>query len=71
MDNKVILISIDGMRPDAFTGCGNPFYKELLENSTYYEKSSFVECLIKIPMRRAVNRLFLFGTLTSMQIEYI
>lgn len=27
--NKVILISIDGMRPDGLTGCGNPYVKEL------------------------------------------
>ena len=25
MDKKVILISIDGMRPDGFLACGNPF----------------------------------------------
>ena len=29
MDQKVILISIDGMRPDAVQTCGNPFVDEL------------------------------------------
>ena len=29
MDKKVILISIDGMRPDAVQTCGNPFVDEL------------------------------------------
>ena len=29
MKNKVILISIDGMRPDGMKGCGNPYVKEL------------------------------------------
>ena len=27
--NKVILISIDGMRPDGVLNCGNPFVEEL------------------------------------------
>ena len=29
MDKKVILISIDGMRPDGAEQCGNPFVKTL------------------------------------------
>ena len=33
--NKVILISVDGMRPDGFLNCGNPFIHELMANSTY------------------------------------
>lgn len=33
--NKVILISIDGMRPDGLKTCGNPFVKELEKMSTY------------------------------------
>lgn len=32
---KVILISIDGMRPDGFLGCGNPFVKELMAKSAH------------------------------------
>ena len=35
MNRKVILISIDGMRPDGFLQCGNPFAKELLEISSH------------------------------------
>lgn len=33
--NKVILISVDGMRPDGFLGCGNPFAKELMRKGAY------------------------------------
>lgn len=33
--DKVILISIDGMRPDGFLGCGNPFVRELMAKSAY------------------------------------
>ena len=35
MDKKVILISIDGMRPDGLKACGNPYVKELEKISTY------------------------------------
>jgi len=35
MNRKVILISIDGMRPDGFLQCGNPFAQELLKISSH------------------------------------
>ena len=35
MKNKVILISIDGMRPDGLQQCGNEFLKELEKNCSY------------------------------------
>ena len=35
MQNKVILISIDGMRPDGLKLCGNPYVKELESKCTY------------------------------------
>ena len=41
MDKKVILISIDGMRPDGLKACGNPFVKELEKICSYtYNGSS-------------------------------
>lgn len=41
MKKKVILISIDGMRPDGLQTCGNPYVKELEKLCTYtYEGSS-------------------------------
>ena len=33
--NKAILISIDGMRPDGFLNCGNPFAREMMERGSY------------------------------------
>ena len=33
--NKVILISIDGMRPDGLRTCGNPYVAELEKRATY------------------------------------
>ena len=35
MQNKVIFISIDGMRPDGFLQCGNPYIHELMKRSAY------------------------------------
>ena len=35
MSEKVILVLVDGMRPDGMLACGHPFVKTLLENSTY------------------------------------
>lgn len=35
MKKKVILISIDGMRPDGLLTCGNPYVKELEKMCTY------------------------------------
>ena len=35
MKNKVILICIDGMRPDGFLGCGNPYAEELKKISAH------------------------------------
>ena len=35
MENKVILISIDGMRPDGVKKCANPYVDELTKKSTY------------------------------------
>ena len=32
---KVNLILIDGMRPDAFVQCGNPYVQKLLSSSAY------------------------------------
>ena len=35
MNSKVILISIDGMRPDGLLGCGNPYVDELKKIGSY------------------------------------
>ena len=34
-NHKVILISVDGMRPDGFLACGNPYIDELMKKATY------------------------------------
>ena len=35
MENKVILISIDGMRPDGLKACKHPFLQEMMKKGTY------------------------------------
>ncbi len=43
MKNKVILISVDGMRPDGLKACGNPFVKEMEKKCAYtYQARSMV-----------------------------
>lgn len=34
-NNKVILISVDGMRPDGFLACKNPYIEEMMQQSYY------------------------------------
>jgi len=35
MENKVILISIDGMRPDGVMQCGHPFVQQMMQMGSY------------------------------------
>lgn len=35
MQNKVILISVDGMRPDAFISCKHPYIHEIMKKAYY------------------------------------
>lgn len=49
MNNKVILVSIDGMRPDGLTACGHPFVKELMEKSSYSMNASSMVPSITLP----------------------
>lgn len=49
MKSKVILISIDGMRPDGFLACNNPYCKTLMEDSTYALKAASVFPTVTLP----------------------
>jgi len=35
MAEKVVLVLVDGMRPDGMVGCGNPFAEKIIGESTY------------------------------------
>ena len=41
-DEKVILMCIDGMRPDGFLQCGNPFIEEMMKLGSYSLESRTV-----------------------------
>ena len=49
MKNKVLLISIDGMRPDGLQACGNPFVKELEKRCAYTYHGSSVNPSVTFP----------------------
>lgn len=47
--NKVIIILIDGMRPDALSACGNLYVKTLLDESAYTLNAQTVKQSITLP----------------------
>ena len=49
MQNKVILISIDGMRPDGLKGCGNAYVKELERLCAYTYSASSMTPSVTLP----------------------
>lgn len=46
---KVILILVDGLRPDALETCGNPYGKELLQKSAYSLEAETVYPSVTLP----------------------
>ena len=46
---KVILISIDGMRPDGFSNCGNPFCEEMKRLGSYTLEGKTVLPSVTLP----------------------
>ena len=49
MSEKVILVLVDGMRPDGMMGCGNPFAEKLIKESTYSLKAQTVMPSVTLP----------------------
>ena len=49
MDEKVLLILADGLRPDAMMQCGHPFVKELLSKSSYTLEGTSVFPPVTLP----------------------
>ena len=49
MAEKVVLILIDGARPDALAACGHPFVKPLLEKSAYTLEARTVFPSVTLP----------------------
>lgn len=49
MKNQVVLILVDGMRPDGMTACGHPFVEKLLKTSAYTLKGRTVMPSVTLP----------------------
>lgn len=47
--NKVILISIDGMRPDGALQCGHPFVQEMMRRGAYALDAQTVMPSVTLP----------------------
>ena len=47
--NKVVLILVDGMRPDGLTGCAHPFLRELTKKSTFCLSARTVMPSVTLP----------------------
>ncbi|NLB36565.1 MAG: sulfatase-like hydrolase/transferase [Clostridiales bacterium] len=49
MSEKVLLILVDGMRPDSLEVCGHPFIKRLIENASYTAEARTVMPSVTLP----------------------
>jgi hypothetical protein len=54
MQGKVILISIDGMRPDGFMKCGSPFAERLSELGAYTLEGKTVFPPVTLPVHTSI-----------------
>ena len=54
MNQKVILISIDGMRPDGFLNCNNPFTHEMMQRGPYTLEASSVIPSVTLPCHMSI-----------------
>lgn len=54
MKQKVILVSIDGMRPDGLLKCGNPFVQEMMERGSYTLEGSSMIPSVTLPCHMSI-----------------
>ena len=54
MNRKVILISIDGMRPDGLLQCGNPFVEDLMKKGAYTLEGSSMIPSVTLPCHMSI-----------------
>ncbi|MBE6815600.1 MAG: hypothetical protein E7522_09185 [Ruminococcaceae bacterium] len=54
MSEKVILVLVDGMRPDGMMQCGNPFAEKLIKESTYSLTAQTVMPSVTLPCHLAL-----------------
>lgn len=49
MENKIVLVLVDGMRPDGIEKCGHPFCEKLIEESTVSMNAQTVMPSVTLP----------------------
>ncbi len=49
MSEKVILVLVDGMRPDAMMKCGNPYAEKLVSETSYSLRARAVDPAVTLP----------------------
>ena len=54
MNEKVVLILVDGMRPDAFIGCGNAYANTLLSECSYTLNAKTVMPSVTLPVHFSI-----------------
>ena len=54
MKKKLIVVSIDGMRPDGFLKCGSPFADEIMKRSTYSLNGRTVFPSVTLPCHMSI-----------------
>lgn len=54
MNNKVILISIDGMRPDGLLQCGNPYVEEMMKMGAYTLEGKSMYPSVTLPCHMSI-----------------
>lgn len=54
MNKKVILISIDGMRPDGLMQCKNPFVQDLMKQASYTLDASSMVPSVTLPCHMSI-----------------
>ncbi len=51
---KVVIVSIDGMRPDGFLECGSPFIREIMKKATYSLNGRTVFPSVTLPCHMSI-----------------
>ncbi len=74
VNNKVILISVDGMRPDGLTACGNPYVEQLMKMGSYALDAQTVFPSVTLPCHMSMFHSVTperHGTTTNMYMPQV
>lgn len=54
MNEKVVLVSVDGVRPEAIEACGHPFYRELRQRSAHTMQGRSMVPSVTLPCHTSI-----------------